>query len=54
MKFPTGLGYTRRRGAQRNAGTDDCLATNVGGARAGLVSDQCRFTGEADTYKLAV
>jgi hypothetical protein len=28
---------SRRRGAQRDAGTDDSFVTKVGGARAGLV-----------------
>jgi len=46
--------YTRRRGAQRNAGTDEYFVTKAGGATAGLVSDHSGFIQEMDTYKLAV
>ena len=46
--------YAIRRGAERDAGADECFVTEVGGARSGLVSDQCRFTGEGDSYWLAV
>ncbi|RFU44068.1 hypothetical protein D0B32_29610 [Paraburkholderia sp. DHOC27] len=46
--------YAQRRGAQRDAGADDCLVTSESGARDHLVSDQCRESGEGDTYELAV
>ncbi|RFU48044.1 hypothetical protein D0B32_11025 [Paraburkholderia sp. DHOC27] len=36
------------------SGMDECCVTNVGGARDRLVSDQCRESGEVDTYWLAV
>jgi hypothetical protein len=48
------MGYTQRRGAQRNAGTDECFVTDVGSARDHLVSDHSASTTVGDTYKLAV
>jgi hypothetical protein len=46
--------YARRRGAQRDAGTDECLVTNPGNARAGLVSDHSRWMTGMAHYGLAV
>jgi hypothetical protein len=40
--------------AQRNAGTDECFVTGVGGARAGLVLGRSRWMTEMARYGLAV
>jgi hypothetical protein len=48
------MGYARRRGAQRDAGADDCFVMEVDGAREGLVSDRSGIIAEGDTYYLAV
>jgi hypothetical protein len=52
--LPLGMGYARRRGAQRDAGADDCFVREAGGVREGLVSDRSGIIAEGDTYWLAV
>jgi hypothetical protein len=47
-------GYAERRGAQRDAGTDERLVTNAGGASTHLVSDRSGILLGVDTYWLAV
>ena len=41
--------YAERRGAKRDAGTDECFVTNVGGARDRLVLGRFRRWTEMDT-----
>ena len=43
--------YARRRGAQRNAGADECFVTEVCGARARLVLGRSGLTTEMDTLQ---
>jgi hypothetical protein len=44
--------YARRRGAQRDAGTDERLVTSMGGARARLVLGRSRWKTEMAHYRL--